>query len=401
MTEPQLELDSCFRLLRPVGSRDRFPAVWRLECRAVVHAGGRVACAACSSSGIPSPNATLNAYADAARKRDSKAILRADVRAQSANDGREGVERAVSDARTELAEQAAAATSPGARIEASAKVNGDGEIATLELEDGVAGVVRRWASCWCEDPGPSPRSTSRGARSPKLRGAHACFRKKPVVRWSAIFARLSMAFERPEGLDVKVVGDKATVQDRRWASREAQAREWPVAYRGFRLMSRLNRRSAMLAMLGASSSWIANERDAHAFGEEGAFHSANLADGHFQVGGLSSSLWPCSMELRACASYERLSKSNPATIRADSGGLLAEPFVVWTGDGPIAALSSKEIDMLRKFITSGGTMLVDDAAPETGAFGRRSPRACARAALIRSSRRCQIPGVHFFTRSTD
>lgn len=68
----------------------------------------------------------------------------------------------------------------------------------------------------------------------------------------------------------------------------------------------------------------------------------------------------------------------PGTVRADASALLAEPFVIWTGEGPIAPLAPREIEGLRRFLLGGGVLFVDDAAPETGLFGREARREIAR-----------------------
>lgn len=61
-------------------------------------------------------------------------------------------------------------------------------------------------------------------------------------------------------------------------------------------------------------------------------------------------------------------------VAADSSALLAEPFAIWAGEGEQPALSSAEVRRLRVFLDLGGVLLVDDAAPETGAFGRSARR---------------------------
>jgi hypothetical protein len=69
---------------------------------------------------------------------------------------------------------------------------------------------------------------------------------------------------------------------------------------------------------------------------------------------------------------------NPLPVRADEEALLGEPFVYFSGDGPIAPLTDSEISHLRKFFAQGGIMFVDDASPESGTFGREARRELAR-----------------------
>lgn len=157
-------------------------------------------------------------------------------------------------------------------------------------------------------------------------------------------------------------------------------------------MSPLGRRPALAAIAsGLASLWVA-PRSAHAFGEEGAFHPRILLTGTARWEGTPRRSGPARWSFELARRTSAPAKSSPATVRADSGSLLAEPFVIWTGDGPIAPLSSREIEMVRKFITSGGTMLVDDAAPETGAFGRDAKRELAR--VLPDSVVTTLPDTH-------
>jgi hypothetical protein len=168
----------------------------------------------CASSSVPSPRATLDAYAAAARKGDSHAIYDLMSERSQQSMGREGVERAVNDARSELAEQAAAGTSPGARFEATAKVRfGDGEIATLELEDGAFRVS---SSDALPAEAKTPAQALDQLRIVLARRSYAglmrVLSKETRRAMEQDFRTLVEGLERPEGLDVKVVGDKATVQ---------------------------------------------------------------------------------------------------------------------------------------------------------------------------------------------
>jgi hypothetical protein len=116
---------------------------------------------------------------------------------------------------------------------------------------------------------------------------------------------------------------------------------------------------------------------ARAFGDEGAFHPRVLLTGTSRFDGPRRGgppAWSRALRKRTSAP----ARAVPGTVRADAGALLAEPFVIWTGDGPIAPLSTREIEGLRKFIYTGGVLLVDDAAPETGLFGREARRELAR-----------------------
>jgi hypothetical protein len=51
-----------------------------------------------------------------------------------------------------------------------------------------------------------------------------------------------------------------------------------------------------------------------------------------------------------------------------------EPFAVWSGDTDVPALTSPEIRGLQTFLRVGGLLVVDDADPEGGAFGKAARR---------------------------
>lgn len=118
-------------------------------------------------------------------------------------------------------------------------------------------------------------------------------------------------------------------------------------------------------------------RPARAFGDEGAFHPRTLLTGTARwEGGHRSGPAQWSWELRRRTSAP--ARTLPATVRADASTLLAEPFVVWAGEGPVAPLSPAEVAGLRRFLGTGGMLVVDDMAPETGQFGRDARRELGR-----------------------
>lgn len=131
---------------------------------------------------------------------------------------------------------------------------------------------------------------------------------------------------------------------------------------------------ALVVLVVLGSFW---PHPARAFGDEGAFHPRVLLTGMASWEGPRRSgpaQWSWELKRRTSAPARAL----PTTVRADTSALLAEPFAVWTGDGPIASLSSRELDGLRRFFAVGGTLVVDDAAPETGQFGRDARREIGR-----------------------
>ena len=133
----------------------------------------------------------------------------------------------------------------------------------------------------------------------------------------------------------------------------------------------------LLAALGMVALIVAMPKVAVAFGEEGVFNPRVLLTGTAKwEGARKSGPGQWSWELRRRTSAP--ARSVPGTVRADTSALLAEPFAIWTGEGPIASLTTTEIQMMRRFFHVGGVLLVDDAAPETGQFGRDARRELAR-----------------------
>jgi Domain of unknown function (DUF4159) len=70
---------------------------------------------------------------------------------------------------------------------------------------------------------------------------------------------------------------------------------------------------------------------------------------------------------------------DPSRVRLDDPSVFDAPFLYWTGDAAFPPLSDAEIQGLRRFLTFGGTVLIDDAAPETDAFDASIRRELARA----------------------
>lgn len=118
-------------------------------------------------------------------------------------------------------------------------------------------------------------------------------------------------------------------------------------------------------------------RSSGAFGEEGAFNPRILLTGTARWEGARTTgpaRWSEELVRRTSAPARLI----PTTVRADAPALLAEPFVIWSGEGDIAPLTSREIAGLQRFLALGGVMFVDDADPEVGAFGKAAKRELAR-----------------------
>jgi hypothetical protein len=132
-----------------------------------------------------------------------------------------------------------------------------------------------------------------------------------------------------------------------------------------------SRRQAIAALSGLAIA--VGTRPARAFGEEGAFNPRVLLTGNARWEGVRTTAparWSQELMIRTSAP----ARQAPGTVRADDPLLLAEPFAMWGGEGNVPALTDREVSGLRRFIALGGVLLVDDFAPEDGAFGRGARR---------------------------
>jgi hypothetical protein len=145
----------------------------------------------------------------------------------------------------------------------------------------------------------------------------------------------------------------------------------------------LRPRSALRALNGAvpllvvAALLVRAPRVARAFGEEGAFNPRPLLTGRAELVGARATAparWSRELLNRTSAPARLV----PVPVHADDDALLAEPFAYFVGDGPVAPLTTSEVGHLRRFFAQGGIVLVDDAAPETGVFGRDARREIAR-----------------------
>jgi hypothetical protein len=141
----------------------------------------------------------------------------------------------------------------------------------------------------------------------------------------------------------------------------------------------LTRRQALNGALGLAGFGAAfsSAGAARAFGEEGAFNPRPLLTGRSTFEGIRAtapSRWSRELVNRTSAP----ARLSPAPVRADEDSLFTEPFAYFVGDGPVAPLTDSEIAHLRRFFAEGGVLFVDDAAPETGVFGRDARRELSR-----------------------
>lgn len=148
-----------------------------------------------------------------------------------------------------------------------------------------------------------------------------------------------------------------------------------MARRGFRLSvgERQGRRLFTGALLAAGASAAVGSRRALAFGEEGAFNPRVLLTGTANWRGVRTSA-PARWSLELINRTSAPARLAPTTVRPDDVSLLAEPFAVWGGSKDPSPLTTREVQGLRRFITLGGVLLVDDFEPDKGKFGKAARR---------------------------
>jgi hypothetical protein len=153
------------------------------------------------------------------------------------------------------------------------------------------------------------------------------------------------------------------------------------------MKARMSRRVALTTALAA----FGLSRSASAFGESGAFRARLLAAGRpAPLGPRATGAARWGAELARRTSAPASLAGGP--VRADKPGLVAEPFAVWAGSEDVGQLSLAEVSGLLRFLKLGGTLVVDDAAPERGAFGRSVRRELLR--VVPESPPVRLPPTH-------
>ncbi len=168
----------------------------------------------CASARVPDPSTAIRAYAEAARKGDSQAIY-ALLSERSRREYRPAdIARMVAEERGELAAQAAGITDPHVVLRASGRVRyADGEEVELDLQDGGFRVA---SADGIPAQARSPEQALGQLRRALARRSYAGLVRvlSPATR-SAIEADLRSlveGLERPDGLEVHVIGDSAQVR---------------------------------------------------------------------------------------------------------------------------------------------------------------------------------------------
>jgi len=169
---------------------------------------------ACGGDSLPDPKDAVSAYADAAAKGDSDAIYAMLSEKSQRGLSKDEVRRIVGEEKAELEAQAKALAAPGVTIKSRARVKyPDGEEATLELSGGACRIS---AADALPAGAKTPAQALEQLRRVLARRSYAGLLRvlSPATR-SAIendLRSLVLGLENPEGLEVQVAGDRATVQ---------------------------------------------------------------------------------------------------------------------------------------------------------------------------------------------
>ncbi len=146
------------------------------------------------------------------------------------------------------------------------------------------------------------------------------------------------------------------------------------------LIERCSGYIAPALLVGACLTLLAIPRPARAFGDAGAFDPRALLTGSATHPPHESALARWSWELVQRTSAP--ARLHPTSVRADDPEIVNAPFLYWGGDADILPLTGSEIAGLRRFLSLGGMVFVDDAAAgpqgEPSAFGRAARRELAR-----------------------
>lgn len=192
----------------PAVPRAAHPARFALVATALLALG-------CGSSAIPSPREAVSAYAAAAARGDADAIYEMMSDKSRRALSRDEVRAIIAGERAELADQSKAITAPSVVIKSRARVRfADGEDTSLDLDE--QGVFRISSADALPAGAKSPEQALEQLRRVLSRRSYAGLMRvlSPATR-SAIEGDLRSivaGLEHPEGLEVTVVGDAATVQ---------------------------------------------------------------------------------------------------------------------------------------------------------------------------------------------
>lgn len=169
----------------------------------------------CGAARIPDPRDAVAAYAEAAARGDADAIYEMLSEKGRRALTRDEVRKIVADEKAELVDQGKAVTAPGVVVKARAEVRfADGEDATLVIDE--EGTFRIASADALPAGARTPEQALDQLRRVLARRSYAGLMRvlSPATR-SAIesdLRSLVIGLAHPEGLEVQVAGDTATVQ---------------------------------------------------------------------------------------------------------------------------------------------------------------------------------------------
>lgn len=170
--------------------------------------------AGCAAATIPDPKDAVAAYAEAAQKGDADAIYEMLSEKSKRGLSRDEVKKLVADERAELGDQAKAVSAPGVVVKARAKVKyGDGEAASLELEDGEFRIATADAlPAGAKSPQQALSQLRRVLARRSYAGLMQVLTSSTRSAIESDLRSLVKGLEDPEALEVDQTGDNATVQ---------------------------------------------------------------------------------------------------------------------------------------------------------------------------------------------
>jgi len=195
-------------------ARASFGRNHRARTRLYAVAAATAMSAGCARATIPDPRDTVRAYEAAAAKGDARAIHGMLSERSRKSLAVSDVERMLADERAELTTQAKAMQDPSTVVRASARVRyADGEDATLDVEEGTFHISSADA---LPAGARTPNEALEQLRRVLARRSYAGLMRvlSPSTR-SAIESDLRSLVDglaHPDGLDVQVSGDVASVQ---------------------------------------------------------------------------------------------------------------------------------------------------------------------------------------------
>jgi hypothetical protein len=169
----------------------------------------------CGAASVPDPRKAVAAYAEAAARGDADALYEMLSEKGKRALPRDEVKKIVADEKAELEGQAKAVTAPGVVVKSRVQMRfGDGEDATLIREED--GAFRIASADALPAGARTPEQALEQLRRVLARRSYAGLMRvlSPATR-SAIegdLRSLVVGLEHPEGLEVQVAGDSATVQ---------------------------------------------------------------------------------------------------------------------------------------------------------------------------------------------